>query len=159
MGAFACYNQGHERSNWAVVINNTQFQKNICWLIAVPSGKFVLVWVKTCGNKFFVSHWTHIEGDTKKRELLKNPTKIVEIQEKKFIYRNSTIKTCLLRDSNPNYQCLKITSCRWRPPPRMHSFTATTHFRIQNAQCDSVTFCRACNTHRVTQKNGNFWNE
>jgi len=34
--------------------------KNICWLIAVPSGKFVSVWVKTCGNRFFVSHWTHI---------------------------------------------------------------------------------------------------
>jgi len=24
---------------------------------------------------------------------------------------------------------LKITSCRWRPPPRMHSFTATTRFK------------------------------
>jgi hypothetical protein len=29
-----------------------------------------------------------IQGDTKKRELLKNPTKIVEIQQKKFIDRN-----------------------------------------------------------------------
>ena len=29
-----------------------------------------------------------IQGDTKKRELLKNPTKIEEIQEKKFIDRN-----------------------------------------------------------------------
>jgi len=27
-----------------------------------------------------------------------------------------------------------------------------------SAECDRVTFCRACNTHRVTQKNGNFWN-
>jgi hypothetical protein len=27
-------------------------------------------------------------GDTKKRKLLKNPTKIEEIQEKKFIDRN-----------------------------------------------------------------------
>ena len=42
----------------------------------------------------------------KKRELLKNATKIEEIQEKKNIDRN----------------------------------------------------CRACNTHRMTQKNGNFWN-
>ena len=40
----------------------------------------------------------------KKRELLKTPTKIEEIQEKKFIDRNWTITTCLLRDSNPNYQ-------------------------------------------------------
>ena len=29
-----------------------------------------------------------IQGDTKKRERLKNPTKIEEIQEKKFIDRN-----------------------------------------------------------------------
>ena len=29
-----------------------------------------------------------IKSDTKKRELLKNPTKIEEIQEKKFIDRN-----------------------------------------------------------------------
>jgi len=29
-----------------------------------------------------------IQDDTKKRELLKNPTKIEEIQEKKFIDRN-----------------------------------------------------------------------
>jgi len=33
-------------------------------------------------NAFFV------QSDTKKRELLKNPTKIEEIQEKKFIDRN-----------------------------------------------------------------------
>ena len=122
-----------------------------------------------CTNPGWLN-WCLIQGDTKKRELLKNPTKIEEIQEKKFINRNLTTKTCLLRDSNPNYQCLKITSFRWRPPPRMHSFTATTHFKssrsfvspyvccICSAECDSVAFCRACNTHRVTQKNGNFWN-
>ena len=139
-----------------------------------------------------------VQNDTKKRELLKTPTKIKEIQEKKIIDRNWTITTCLLRDSNPNYQCLKITSCRWRPPPHMHSFTAITHFKSSrsfvspcvccmicrmrlcrilplriskvpvllcypvcvacSAECDSVAFCRACNKHRVTQKNGNFWN-
>jgi hypothetical protein len=36
--------------------------------------------------------WRHlcddVQGDTKTRELLKNPTKIEEIQEKKFIDRN-----------------------------------------------------------------------
>ena len=32
--------------------------------------------------------YTYIQSDTKKRELLKNPTKIEEIQEKKFIDRN-----------------------------------------------------------------------
>jgi hypothetical protein len=52
-----------------------------------------------------------VQGDTKKRELLKNPTKIVETP-KKIIDRNWTITTCLLRDSNPNYQSLKITSSR-----------------------------------------------
>jgi len=31
--------------------------------------------------------FSHIQNDTKKRELLKNPTKIEEIQEKKFIDR------------------------------------------------------------------------
>ena len=54
-----------------------------------------------------------VQGDTKKRELLKNPTKIEEIQEKKI-------------------------AC--------------------SAECDSVALCSACNTHRVTQKNGNFCN-
>jgi len=29
-----------------------------------------------------------IQGDTKKREVLKNPTKIEEIQKKNIIYRN-----------------------------------------------------------------------
>ena len=93
----------------------------------------------------------------KKRELLKNPTKIEEIQEKKFIDRNWTITTCLLRDSHPNYQCLKITSCRWRRRPHTHSFTATTHFKsshsfmspvcaVCSAECDSVAFFRAYNT-------------
>jgi len=37
-----------------------------------------------------------VQGETKLRELLKNPTKIEEIQEKKFIDRNWTITTCLL---------------------------------------------------------------
>ena len=35
------------------------------------------------------SVWTFmVQSDTKKQELLKNPTKIEEIQEKKFINRN-----------------------------------------------------------------------
>jgi hypothetical protein len=79
-------------------------------------------------------------GWHKKRELLTNPTKIEEIQKKKLIDRNWTITTCLLRDSNPNYQCLKITSCRWRRPPLMHSFTTTTHFKSScSAECDYAT--------------------
>ena len=87
----------------------------------------------------------------KKRELLKNPTKIEEIQEKKCIDRNWTITTCLLRDSNPNYQCLKITSCRRRPPPRMHSFTATTHFKSSRS---FVSPCERMHTWRRTPSTG-----
>jgi len=30
----------------------------------------------------------HVQGDTKKRELLKNPTKIEEMQQKNFIDKN-----------------------------------------------------------------------
>jgi hypothetical protein len=37
-----------------------------------------------------------VQGDPKKRELLKNPTKIEEIQQKNFIDRNLTIRTCHL---------------------------------------------------------------
>ena len=77
----------------------------------------------------------------KKRELLKNPTKIEEIKKND---RNWTITTCLLRDSNPNYQCLKITSCRWRPPPRTHSFTATTHFKSSRSFVSPCVCCMLC---------------
>jgi len=42
-----------------------------------------------------LDNWSYTD-DTKKRELLKNPTKIEEIQENKFTDRNWTIKTCLL---------------------------------------------------------------
>ena len=52
--------------------------------------------------------------------------------------------TCLLRDSNPNYQCLKITSCRWHPPPRMHSFTATTHFKSFHSFVSPCACCMLC---------------
>ena len=109
----------------------------------------------------------NIRGDTKKRELLKNPTKIEEIQGKKIIDRNWTIKTCLLRNSNPNYQCLKISPvdgvllhvcilslplCISKVPVLLcHPVCVACYI-----ECDSVAFCRACNTHRVTEKNGNF---
>ena len=94
------------------------------------------------GCVFYYIQDLDIQGDTKKRELLKNPTKIEEIQEKKFIDRNWTITTFLLRYRNPNYQCLKVTSCRWRPPPRMHSFTATTHFKSSRSFVSLCVCCR-----------------
>ena len=80
----------------------------------------------------------------KKWELLKNPTKVEEIQKKKIIDSNWTITTCLLRDSNPNYHCLKIASCRWRPPPSMHSFTATTHFKSSRSFLSLCVYCTLC---------------
>ena len=44
---------------------------------------------KKTGNEFIETvAGVQIQSDTKKRELLKNPTKIEEIQEKKFIDRN-----------------------------------------------------------------------
>ena len=62
-----------------------------------------------------------------KNENFEKPIKNWRNPRKKIIDRNWSITTCLLRDSNPNYQCLKITSC--------------------SAECDGVAFCRACNTH------------
>ena len=86
-------------------------------------------------NVWTMKRWYRV---TQKKVTFEKPNKNWRNPRKKFIDRNWTIRTCLLRDSNPNYQCLKITSCRWRPPPRMHSFTATTHFKsvlhaLQNA--------------------------
>ena len=68
-------------------------------------------------------------GWHKKTGNFEYPNKNWRNLRKKIIDRNGTITTCLLRDSNPAYQCLKITSCRWCPPPRMHCLTATTHFK------------------------------
>ena len=59
--------------------------------------------------------------------------------KKKTIDRNWTITTYILRDSNPNYLCLKITSCRWRPPPRMHSFKSSRSFV---SPCVCCMLCR-----------------
>ena len=109
-------------------------------------------------------------GWHKKTETFENPNKNWRNPRKKFIDRNWTITTCLLSDSNPNYQCLKITSCRWRPPPRTHSFTATTHFKSSRSFVSPCVCCMLCrmrqsrilqsmqHTHRVIQKNVNFWN-
>ena len=53
-----------------------------------------------------------VQGDTKKRELFKNATKIEEIQEKKFIDRNWTITACLLRDNKLKQNKLRGLSPR-----------------------------------------------
>ena len=120
--------------------------------LAVPENdKLLYMWKYTCPSSTTAitsAHGTVTLGQQmlywvtqKKRELLKNTTKIEEIQGKKFIDRNWTITTCLLRDSTPNYHRLKITSCRWRPPPRMHSFTATTHFKSSRSFVSPCVCC------------------
>ena len=78
----------------------------------------------------------------------KTQQKLKKSKKKKCIDRNWTITTCLLRDSNPNYQCLKIPSCRWLPPPRMHSFTGTTHFKSSRS---FVSPCVCCMLSRMRQ--------
>ena len=80
----------------------------------------------------------------KKTGTFEKPNKNWRNSRKKFIDRNWTITACLLRDSNPNYQCLKITSCRWRPPPRMHSFTATMHFKSSHSFVSPCVCCMLC---------------
>ena len=85
-----------------------------------------------------------VQSDTKKTGSFEKPNKNWRNPRKKFIDINWTITTCLLRDSNPNYQCLKITSCRWRPPPRTHSFTATTHFKGSRSFMSPCVCCMLC---------------
>ena len=85
-----------------------------------------------------------VQGDTNKQERLKTPTNLKKSKKKKIIDRNSTITTFLLRDSNPNQQCLKITSCRWRPTPPMHSFTATTHLKSSHSFVSPCVCCMLC---------------
>ena len=87
-------------------------------------------------------------GWHKKTGTFETPNKNWRIPRKKIIDRNWTIKTCLLRDSNPNYQCLKITSCRGHPPPHMHSFTPTTHFKSSRS---FVSLCVCCMLCRMRQ--------
>ena len=48
----------------------------------------VLTVPQQAGDASTAQLYSLIQDDTKKRELLKNPTKIEEIQEKKFIDRN-----------------------------------------------------------------------
>ena len=94
--------------------------------------------------------WTDT-GWHKKTVNFEKPNKNLRNLRKKFIDRNWTITTCLLRDSNQNYKCLKITSCRWRPPPRMHSSLPLRISKVPvllchpvcvacSAECDSVAF-------------------
>ena len=52
-----------------------------CWLVGLYNGTTRVLCVAGAGSLY-------IQDDTKKRELLKNPTKIEEIQEKKFTDRN-----------------------------------------------------------------------
>ena len=84
----------------------------------------------------------------KKTGTFEKPNKNWRNLRKKFD-RKWTITTCPLRDSNPNYQFLKITSCRWRRPPlRMHFFTATTHFKSSRSFVSPCACCMFCRMRR-----------
>ena len=91
------------------------------WGLKCGESKKDVFWFKMNWNlEKTVECWQITQGDTKKTGTFEKPNKNWRNPRKKIIDRNWTIKTCLLRDSNPNYQCLKITSsCRWCPPPRM----------------------------------------
>jgi len=117
---------------------SSQLQVNCVCIYICIRGSFQKFWTLYV----FSLKWIYRETHTHKRELLKNPTKIEEIQQKKFIGRNWTTTTCLLRDSNPDYQCLKITSCRCRLPPRMHSFNLTLLFPTARCNISAVLSCR-----------------
>ena len=81
------------------------------------------------------SYWMpYYTTETQKTGTYEKPNKNWRNPRKKFIDRNWTITTWLLGDSIPNYQCLKITSCRWCPSPRMHFFNLPLRFPI--ARCN-----------------------
>ena len=84
----------------------------------------------------------HYIGWHNKTGTFEKPNKNWRNSRKKNIDRNWTITTCRLRDSNPNYQCVKITSCRWRPPSQ--SFTATTHFKSSRSFVSPCVCCMLC---------------
>ena len=43
---------------------------------------------------------------------------------------------------------MKITYCRWLPPPRVHSFTATTHFKSSRSFVSPCVCCMLCRMRR-----------
>ena len=92
----------------------------------------------------FISAWNSIYRVTQKNGNIWKTQQKLKKSKKKIIERNWTIRTCILRDSNPNHHCLKITSCRWCPPPRMHSFTATKHFKSSRSFVSSCVCCMLC---------------
>ena len=77
---------------------------------------------------FFFARLWYVQDDTKNGNFWK-PQQKLKKSKKKIYWQKLNHYNLHFKNSNQNYQCLKITSCRWRPPPRMHSFTATTHFK------------------------------
>ena len=96
------------------------------------------------GCKHILEGNNFIQGDTKNGKFRKTQQKLKNSKEKKLLTEIEPLQLAFLRDSNPNYQCLKITSCRWRPPPRMHSFTATTHLKSSRSFVSPCVCCMLC---------------
>ena len=118
-------------------------------------------------RRILAKTWSKYRVTQKKRELLKNRKKIEEIQGKKFIERNLTITTCLLRDSNPHYQCLKLRPvdgvllhvCILSLPLRISKVPVLLcHFVCVacSAECDRVAFCRMHTWRRTPSTGRNF---
>ena len=119
--------------------------------IQFSSGKIVKIPTCLHFSICMTTPWQRFDGSNystgwhkKNGNFWKTQQKLKKSKKKKLIDRNWTITICLSRDSNPNYQCLKITSCRWRPPPHRHSFTATTHFKSSRSFVSPCVCCMLC---------------
>ena len=113
------------------------------YYVYLPYSKYTIHAVVYC-NKISIYVCMYVYRVTQKNGNFWKPQQKLKKSKKKNIDRNWTRTTCLLRDSNPNYQCLKITSCRWRPPLHMHSFTATTHFKNSRSFVSPCVCCIPC---------------
>ena len=91
---------------------------------------------------------------THKTETFEKPNKNGR-NKKKLLTEIEPLKLAL--DSNPDYQCLKITSSRWRPPPRMHSFTATPYFKSSRSFVSLCVCCMLCRMRQSRILQSNQW--
>ena len=139
---------------WRHQFTYTVFTSSIIWMV-IKKPHFTLLipctLVQSAHKSIYGINKTQFLTSTgwhKKKRTFEKPNKNWRNPRKKYIDRNWTITTCLLRASNPNYQCLKITSCRWRPPPSMHSFTATTHFKSSRSFVSLCVCCMFCRMRR-----------
>jgi len=97
---------------------------------------YMIVCVCVCPYLFCFGYTLIVneQGDTKKGNFWNPQQKLKKSNKKNLLTEIERLQLAFLRDSNPNYQCLKIMSCRWSPPLRMHSFNLPLKFSI--ARCN-----------------------